>query len=228
MNANPPPSSFRAAAYCKYCKITFSGPQMALGSGSSLAFAGNLTNCPKCHRMVEMLDGSYSIINDRIQMVLAPTVSLEARVALLGVVDDVQSEKISLDEAERRAEKIEPGFGALFAISKWSPDARAAVLSTIVSGILSGLISATGSIAAAYFAPTPIIMMPTTGPAKASPSVLKRGLMSSTSQSPVHMLSHDRVRREHTNAAHGVIPHSPTPAVTHHRQPAHAHPRPRK
>jgi hypothetical protein len=124
-------------AYCEHCKrVIPSG--IALGSGArGLAF-GNSTICPKCGSSARVIDGSYETFGDRLNVVLSPSVSPEAQRALAALIEQVQKNKITLEQAEAQAAKIDPGFKRFFdGIADWSDQARATLLLTAATLLLA-------------------------------------------------------------------------------------------
>jgi hypothetical protein len=119
-------------AYCKSCGLLFPVTLIEVGVGGRVALAGNMINCPKCGAGAEILDGTYEHLGDKLAVFLAPTVSSEARQALLALVQKLQANEISLNIAKREAERLAPGLGKIFDIAHWSREAKATLFGSIL------------------------------------------------------------------------------------------------
>jgi hypothetical protein len=171
----------RPPAYCKDCGILFAAP-IDLNNVRAV-FHNSTTNCPQCQRSVPILDGTYNAYAGRFEMILDATISLEARMAVLRIVADVQENKIALPEAKKRAEKVDRRLGRLFDISHWSDEARAQFFGAI---LIAGATLGAGALNAAavrYASPAAVVVQA----ARASPPDLRSGLLSGTVQTPVSL-----------------------------------------
>jgi hypothetical protein len=143
-------------AFCKHCHFLFPATAFVMQAVENASFSGCTMTCPRCHKQADVLDGSYTTVRDTLEIFLSSTVSREARLALMLIVEEVQANKITLKEAARAAEKIKRGSGKLFDVAHWSDQAKAQLFAGIlVAGATLTLAAAT--VAAPYFAPTPAI-----------------------------------------------------------------------
>lgn len=133
-------------AHCKSCGLLFEARAIGL-SNSTIQFKNVVTNCPRCGGAADVLDGTHRAYQDRLEVFLSPTISDEARSAILALIKRVQENKISLREAKKEARKIHPKLANLFDIANWSSEARAAFFSAI---IIAG-----ATLAAPLLAPAP-------------------------------------------------------------------------
>jgi hypothetical protein len=120
-----------------FCRRDGFFPSMAfaLAEGASVTIQGINTTCPKCGGASEILPGAYEAFGDRLQLLLDPSISHEALLALRPVVELLQRSAISLDEAKRRAEAVVPNGGRLFDIGSWSDQAKATFYAAIIGAI---------------------------------------------------------------------------------------------
>jgi hypothetical protein len=153
--------------------------------GGSVTFSHSLATCPKCGGDAEIVDGTYEAFGSKLKVFLAPTVSLEARAAILELAIALQEARISVAEAIMEAEKIDHRFGGIFDIADWSDQAKAILLGSILASAATVAVAA-ATIAAPYFAPTPTVVVQMAPPSAAAAPHLRERLLSGTSQAPLH------------------------------------------
>jgi hypothetical protein len=179
MTERSPPTSHHPPAYCASCNFLFPVTGLGVSDGSSISSVNNLANCPRCGRLVKVLDGTYAAVGDALNAVLSPDVSLEARAALMRLVVSVQEKRLGLDEAKRQAEQISPKLGKIFDISEWSGDARAAFLGSVMLTIAT-LAVAGATVTAPLFSPAPVVQVINAPPPQPATGSRRRDLLSST------------------------------------------------
>ncbi|WP_156150837.1 hypothetical protein [Hyphomicrobium sp. 99] len=122
------------AALCKTHGI-FPATAFSFAPGVNITLLGLSTTCPICGSISEILPGAYSAFKDRIDVLLDPSVSAEALVALRFILEAARDNKISQPEAKRQAEKIVPGSGRLFDIGNWGDQAKATLYASVIGAI---------------------------------------------------------------------------------------------
>ena len=103
-----------------------------LGVGSKTSFIGSVTNCPRCSHESEIIPGVYDATADGLNVLIDPSISLEALGKIRQLVERLQQGKISSLEAKAEAEKISPKAGKLFDIANWSDQAKATLFAAII------------------------------------------------------------------------------------------------
>ena len=198
MARRPDHAIHRPPGFCGVCGLLFEAP---IGiANSTVTLAGNTANCPRCgSREAVIIDGTYSAFQDRLEIALAPTVSAQARDALLALIAQVRDNKVSLEEAKNQAEKINPRFGSIFDIANWSVTDKVTLMSAIIV--------AAATVAQPVFAPTP----PTPHIELVLPQIpgvrnLRDALLSSSSSRPVQAIPPDLQRNEHNRHSHDKHP----------------------
>jgi len=121
-------------AFCPHDGL-FPCTAFAFGEGASVTLLGLSTICPECGGSAEILPGAYEALSDRLTLLLDPSISSEALLALRPVVELLQRSAISLDEARQRADAIVPNGGKLFDIANWSDQAKATLYAAVIGAI---------------------------------------------------------------------------------------------
>jgi hypothetical protein len=129
-----------------FCPVhgVFSAPWVAaLAPGTSIRFEDCVTNCPipNCDKKYEIISGLYETKADRLNVLLHPSISVEALTAIRELALKLQSGKITPAQASRATKKIHPAAARLFDIRHWPAEARAT--------LLAGVVYAAGTIIAA-------------------------------------------------------------------------------
>jgi hypothetical protein len=93
-----------------FCPVhgVFSAPWVAaLAPGTSIRFEDCVTNCliPKCDKKCEIISGLYEAKADRLNVLLHPSISVEALTAIRELALKLQSRKITPAQASRAAKK---------------------------------------------------------------------------------------------------------------------------
>jgi hypothetical protein len=104
--AETPYISFECVAYTQFladflhilgppavrCGLLFEVRMIGIAPGATGTMIGNRANCPRCgSREADIIDGIYSAFQDRLDIALAPTVSAQAREALLALISLIPS-----------------------------------------------------------------------------------------------------------------------------------------
>ena len=123
------------------------------GSGTVATFVGKCqTSCPICFEPCELLPGTYEVEDDRLDLLLDPTISPEALNALIAIALRLKRREITPPKAKELAEKISPRLGGLFDVANWSDTAR--------SHLYAGIIGAAAILAAARMNTPTIVVQP--------------------------------------------------------------------
>jgi hypothetical protein len=85
--------------------------------------------------MVEIIPGVYDATADGLNVLIDPTISLEALGEIRRIIERLQQGDITVPEARAEAENISPKAGKLFDIPNWSDQAKATVLGAIIIAI---------------------------------------------------------------------------------------------
>lgn len=144
-----------------FCPVhgVFETKLFPMGPGSFVHFAGLDTTCPTCNGRSEIISGLYETKADRLNILLDPSISVEALAAVRELALKLQRGKITPAEATKVAEKIHPKAGRLFDLLRKSNEIGATQLA-------AAIITAAGVIIAARMnsAPTQnqtVIVQPT-------------------------------------------------------------------
>jgi hypothetical protein len=148
---------FHPAAFCVPHGV-FPATLIRLESGAVGEFINCQHTCPVCGRDSEIIPGRYEAKSDRINVLIDPSISLSALVAIRNLALAVSLGRISPAEAKKEAEKIHPKAGKLFDVANWSDQAKATLFAAIIG--------ATAVIGAARIA--------TTSSNKDSPIIIER------------------------------------------------------
>lgn len=111
-------------------------------ANSTCSFTGCRTDCPTCGKMSEVLSGAYQARGQFFNLLLDPSISKEALAALRQIAEDAQANRITPEEAKRRATEVAPKAGRLFDIADWDGNAKANLYGSIIAAI--------GAVATAY------------------------------------------------------------------------------
>lgn len=99
------------------------------------ALLGLTYSCPLCRTASEAIPGEYSIYGDRLNVLVDPTISVDALIALRNIVVRLQRGELTAEEAEREATKAVQNFGGLLNFRTWPPEARAIVIAALIAAI---------------------------------------------------------------------------------------------
>lgn len=113
----------------------FPATAIALGPGSTMGIYQSRMSCPQCGTPSEILPGMYRGGVDTINLLIDPSISLQALGALRKLAERAQAGKISVQEAKREAEKIHPKAAKLFDIVNWSDQAKATLYGAIIGAV---------------------------------------------------------------------------------------------
>ncbi len=114
-----------------------------LAGSRGITLSNMVDQCPMCGRKCEILPGTYDAIPNGFNLLMDPSVSIEALTAIKALAEKVQKQEITVVQAQQQAERIAPGTGKFFNVREWSDGAKA----TLYAGILT---SATALAIAAY------------------------------------------------------------------------------
>jgi hypothetical protein len=118
-------------AYCHAHGIFAAVGTVAMSRGATKVTLSNcVTNCPKCGEQARILDGTYTAFEDRLHIILDPSLPKHVRAALLALVQKVTDNNLDLEQARAEAERISPKAGRLFDVANWSGEAKAALYGT--------------------------------------------------------------------------------------------------
>jgi hypothetical protein len=147
-------------AFCPYHGV-FQARSIRSGSDTKRAALLGLTSaCPRCRTASEIIPGDYSVYGERLNVLLDPTISLDALMALNTIVLRLQTGELTAELAEGEARAAAESFGGLLNFRTWPPGTRAMVIAALVTAV--------GSIIAARSAPRDVIH-PVTEPVSAVP-----------------------------------------------------------
>lgn len=104
------------------------------GGASNVTLIGNLTNCPRCNAMCEIIPGQYNSSSGRLNILIDPSISRNALLALQKLAEAVQRGQITNENALKAAQKIHPKAAQLFNISEWGDQAKATLYASIIAG----------------------------------------------------------------------------------------------
>ena len=104
-------------------------------SNVTVNIKGSVINCPVCDRMCEIVPGEYKTDDNRLNILIDQSISLEALAALKNLAIQVRDGKKSPEEAAAEAQTIAPKAARLFDFANWSDDAKAKVVVAIIGAI---------------------------------------------------------------------------------------------
>ena len=118
---------------------------------------GNRTNCPRCGGTANLMDGTFSVEDDKFRILSAPSVTREMLVRLQLLLDEAEAHPSDLDRISKKAEAIHDGFGSLFNPADWSPNVKAAIIGAVAALMVA---KCSGGTTVINVAPRLIIEMP--------------------------------------------------------------------
>jgi hypothetical protein len=104
-------------------------------NGVKMSLSGFSTPCPQCNRPSKIVPGFYHGDNEKLSLLLDPSVSRGMLEAFSRLAKDVQAGRITPKAAEREAEKIHPRAAKLFNVASWSDQARATLYASIIGAV---------------------------------------------------------------------------------------------
>jgi hypothetical protein len=114
----------------------FEAKDIRFGQNAKRAVLLGLTySCPLCRTASEVIPGEYSMYRDRLNVLIDPTISVDALIALRNIVVRLQRGELTAEEAEREATKVVQNFGDLLNFRTWPPEARAIVIAALIAAI---------------------------------------------------------------------------------------------
>lgn len=101
-------------------------------SGAVGEFINCVHSCPICGGDSEIIPGRYEAKVDRLNILIDPSISPAALLAIRNLALAVSLGHISPAEAKKEAEKIHPKAGKLFDVANWSDQAKATLYAAII------------------------------------------------------------------------------------------------
>ena len=92
-------------------------------------------NCPKCGNPSEVISGVYDGTITGLNILVDPSISREALIALRNLAEQLQRGEISVSEAKNQAHLISPKATKLFDIENWTDQAKATLYASIIAAI---------------------------------------------------------------------------------------------
>jgi len=134
----PRPDVVLVPAHCNACGLDFQPRAIAVANGATnITFTGNRTNCPRCGGVAQLMDGTFSVKDDRFEILSAPSVTREMLARLQLLIDEAEAHPSNLDAVRQKAEAIHAGFGALFGVKDWSPNVKAALIAAVTAVLVA-------------------------------------------------------------------------------------------
>lgn len=126
--------TLKPIAYCQECRELFAAEGLGVsGNFRNIGFHNVKVNCRKGHT-ASVLNANYSSFQGGIEASFAGLPAHLQR-ELAKLVIGVTRQEITIEDAAKEAEKIQPGLGwAFFNPANWSDTIKAALISSIVTG----------------------------------------------------------------------------------------------
>ncbi len=99
-------------AYCSHCKLIFPSGIVA-NNVHKLKLTGNRSQCPRCHNIGNVIDGTFNIESDVISVVQAPWATFEVLSELARLLGRAQQTNKTPAETASEAEKLNPSLARL-------------------------------------------------------------------------------------------------------------------
>ncbi|ALV21074.1 SEC-C metal-binding domain-containing protein [Carnobacterium antarcticum] len=111
---------------CDSCGNIFSTNIIGMsGAGSAtIVMKGNKTNCPKCGNMARILDGTYEMVNNIINIISSPQRQFEELKTFSEILKEAQKNGFSVDEIAIKTKKQTPGLSSLVDLLPKSRDEK--------------------------------------------------------------------------------------------------------
>lgn len=106
----------RPPVHCPRCGAIFLSRAIDI-SGGEIHLWGNRETCINCGGWALISEGVFRVAEDTMKILAGTPATLEVFAKLAGLAREAEAGRISRAEAVKRAEDIQPGFGALF--GKW-------------------------------------------------------------------------------------------------------------
>jgi hypothetical protein len=125
---------YHPAAFCVLHGI-FPAKLIRLDSGAVGEFIDCAHSCPICGRASEIIPGRYEAQSNRLNVLIDPSISPAALVAIRNLALAVSLGQVSPAEAKKEAEKIHPKAGKLFDVANWSDQAKATLYAAVIGAV---------------------------------------------------------------------------------------------
>lgn len=119
-------------AFCPVHGVFPAKGSIAMAHGASVTIAGVVINCPRCGRESEFIPGRYEATADHLNVLIDPSISVEALKALQALAAAVQTGKMTPAQAKKSAAQIHQRAARLFDVANWSNEAKA----TLYAGVI--------------------------------------------------------------------------------------------
>jgi hypothetical protein len=120
---------------------------IGVADGLSVTLSNVGTICPRCGGPAHFAEGTLRVESGKFRVLNAPTVTREMLLRLKLLAEEAERRPSKIAALQKRAEKLHPGFGELFAPGGWSPEVKAAIIIAI------------GAVAAAKLSPSPTVVV---------------------------------------------------------------------
>jgi len=98
-------------AHCRHCGATFQSRAFKVSNVFNLTLSGNREECPNCHKMADIADGTFNVVGGMIQVVSAPDITRSMYASFLGIAQKAKDKEIEPSVFVEMAEAIDPRFG---------------------------------------------------------------------------------------------------------------------
>ena len=110
--------------YCPHCGLVFDGQGgIHVSNSSNITISGSRINCPRCHKMARLVDGTFSERGNGLEIVSAPALTHIVLDQLRKISAQIESGELSPSEAIDEVAKVAPGLAkyVYFLMSKGIP-----------------------------------------------------------------------------------------------------------
>lgn len=105
--------------HCPHCGLLFKARSVEIaGYGINVTFSNSTTDCIRCRRKANILDGTYGTPKGVLELIAAPRTTREKYEEFYALLKTARAERMPLDEAADRAEAINPEFGAALRLAQ--------------------------------------------------------------------------------------------------------------
>ena len=109
-----PMADHRMPAFCPACGLVFDGPVTMADGAHHITIVEVTTKCPRCgHDSAELPEGTFSVINDTIEVLAGPQLTVERMRNVQTILEAARRENLTTDEIASQVEDEEPGLGEL-------------------------------------------------------------------------------------------------------------------
>lgn len=100
--------------FCRHCGHVFDGRgEISIENSTDITVVGGRTDCPRCGREANLVDGTFSERGAGLELVTGPPLTRAILAQLQEVARQVEAKEITPEEAVTQVETLDPALGRL-------------------------------------------------------------------------------------------------------------------